>query len=312
MGFFSSALGAIGSAVSGMLNNSATDRANSAAQAARAQDIALQREFAQNSIQWRVNDAKAAGLHPLAALGVSGYSYSPVGLSTAPNDYSYVGNALGQMGQSIDSAREAGMTKAQRAKAEAISDQQTALGLEHQRLQNEVLQMEIASRKARLAQESRPGLPLATGPDGTVLIQGQGDSFQRSAVLPAPPRPTASGLIELTPPEVVINQPEKPSQQAGSNPDYSFNRLPDGSYAVSRMVNGQDPYEEDWLGGFSWNLRNRLANYFNPFDQSKAPPRDWLPKGYDRWQWNHFKSAWVPAKKSDGFGRQFVRSWSPF
>lgn len=37
----------------------------------------LQREFAQNSIQWRVEDAKRAGIHPLAALGASGYSASP-------------------------------------------------------------------------------------------------------------------------------------------------------------------------------------------------------------------------------------------
>ncbi len=37
-----------------------------------------QREFAQNAIQWRVADAKKAGLHPLAALGSQGISYSPV------------------------------------------------------------------------------------------------------------------------------------------------------------------------------------------------------------------------------------------
>lgn len=38
----------------------------------------LQKEFAQNSIQWKVQDAMKAGLHPLAALGASGYSASPV------------------------------------------------------------------------------------------------------------------------------------------------------------------------------------------------------------------------------------------
>ena len=37
----------------------------------------LQREFAQNSIQWRVNDAKKAGIHPIAALGSQGISYNP-------------------------------------------------------------------------------------------------------------------------------------------------------------------------------------------------------------------------------------------
>lgn len=41
------------------------------------QEYENQKEFAQNSIRWRVADAKAAGLHPLYALGAQGASYSP-------------------------------------------------------------------------------------------------------------------------------------------------------------------------------------------------------------------------------------------
>jgi len=37
----------------------------------------LQREFAQQGIRWRVEDAKAAGIHPLYALGASGASAAP-------------------------------------------------------------------------------------------------------------------------------------------------------------------------------------------------------------------------------------------
>lgn len=40
----------------------------------------LQKEFAQNSIQWRVDDAKKAGIHPLYALGAQGASYTPQSL----------------------------------------------------------------------------------------------------------------------------------------------------------------------------------------------------------------------------------------
>lgn len=36
-----------------------------------------QREFAQSGIRWRVEDAKAAGLHPLYAIGGSGATYTP-------------------------------------------------------------------------------------------------------------------------------------------------------------------------------------------------------------------------------------------
>lgn len=47
-----------------------------------------QREFAQNSLQWRVEDAKKAGVHPLFALGAQLPSYQPImvggeGLGTA-------------------------------------------------------------------------------------------------------------------------------------------------------------------------------------------------------------------------------------
>lgn len=43
----------------------------------RARNEQTQREFAQNAIQWRVADAKKAGLHPLFALGGGGASFSP-------------------------------------------------------------------------------------------------------------------------------------------------------------------------------------------------------------------------------------------
>lgn len=49
-------------------------------------NIALQKEFAQNGIQWRVADAAAAGLSPLAALGASEPSFSPVSAQVFPAD----------------------------------------------------------------------------------------------------------------------------------------------------------------------------------------------------------------------------------
>lgn len=52
------------------------------------QQLASQKEFAQNSIQWRVADAKKSGIHPLFALGANGSSYTPMDTSgfnsTAP------------------------------------------------------------------------------------------------------------------------------------------------------------------------------------------------------------------------------------
>lgn len=61
-------------------SRSAEKNAARAAESAEMQslrNIEFQKEFAQNGIQWRVEDAKAAGLHPLFALGASTPSFSP-------------------------------------------------------------------------------------------------------------------------------------------------------------------------------------------------------------------------------------------
>ena len=61
-----------------------------------AQQYDHQKEFAQNSIQWRVNDAKKAGIHPLYALGSQGISYAPSSFSSMPDtSLSDAGNAIG-------------------------------------------------------------------------------------------------------------------------------------------------------------------------------------------------------------------------
>lgn len=57
--------------------------ANARIDYANAQNNATQREFAQNGIQWKVEDAKKAGIHPLYALGAStaspSFAFQPTG-----------------------------------------------------------------------------------------------------------------------------------------------------------------------------------------------------------------------------------------
>lgn len=65
---------------------------------ANKQNLDYQKEFAQNGITWRVQDAVKAGLHPLAALGAQTTSFSP---SFVPGDYSRTGEALSRAGQNI-------------------------------------------------------------------------------------------------------------------------------------------------------------------------------------------------------------------
>lgn len=62
-------------------------------------NIKFQKKFAKKGIQWRVADAKKAGLHPLYALGAQVPAFSPVQDAT--------GSALAAMGQDISRSRKA-------------------------------------------------------------------------------------------------------------------------------------------------------------------------------------------------------------
>lgn len=93
-------------------------------------NTALQREFAQNSIQWKVEDAKKAGLHPLYALGANTTSFQP----------SLVGSNFGDMGQDVSRAVEQISSEGGRA-GNKVAD---ALQLENMGLQNDLLRSQIA------------------------------------------------------------------------------------------------------------------------------------------------------------------------
>lgn len=80
------------------------------ARSAENRNIDFQREMAQMGVRWRVADAKAAGLHPLAALGAAPVSASPV----AVGDTS-MGSALAALGQNISRAVSAGRTEQENA-----------------------------------------------------------------------------------------------------------------------------------------------------------------------------------------------------
>lgn len=92
----------------------------------------LQREFAQNSIQWKVADAKKAGIHPLVAMGASGYSAQP----------SYVGANIGEgiagFAKNIGGAIQADARQSIKDNAELRE-----LQIEEARLNNELLKKKI-------------------------------------------------------------------------------------------------------------------------------------------------------------------------
>lgn len=85
---------AIAAAISGVASIVGGKKADKANRAAEERATALQKEFAQHGVRWRVEDAKAAGLHPLYALQAQGLPQaSPVVFGNES------GPALAQAGQ---------------------------------------------------------------------------------------------------------------------------------------------------------------------------------------------------------------------
>jgi len=90
-----------------------------------ARNEALQREFAQHGVRWRVEDAKAAGVHPLFALGGSGASYSPNAIVVG-HENEALGRAVSDMGQNISRAVQAQETAEQRLQRQLAMEAQLA------------------------------------------------------------------------------------------------------------------------------------------------------------------------------------------
>lgn len=114
----------------------------------------LQKQFAQNAIQWKVDDAKKAGVHPLYALGANTTSYSPVSVGMPD---------LGAMGQDIGGAIDRASSQ-----PDKVSGQLAVLALRRAGLENDLLEAQIARARLNVA-GSAPGPELAPRTDEPLI-----------------------------------------------------------------------------------------------------------------------------------------------
>nr|QJB19854.1 MAG: DNA pilot protein [Microvirus sp.] len=250
---------AIGSLAGGIMQN---NQANA--------NIALQKKFAQNGIQWKVADAKKAGIHPLYALGAQTHSFAPV--------QSFAGDSIASMGQSIGRAVDSYSDKSQRA--DAFTKASQALQLENNKLNNDLLKQQIASNTATLNQPGTP--PAAPGPANRYLIPGQGSTGGRP-------------LIDAQPTKVTIPDPSRPHNEAGASPEVGWNKTATG-WAPGRSEKFAQSAEDDWAAGVGWNIRNRLV----PMMSIKETRPPFSPGKGRMWEWNwllqEYQSVPIPNK----------------
>lgn len=247
----------------------------------------LQREFAQQGIQWRVADAKAAGIHPLYALGGSGASYSPSAVSVGGGGGSDLGRDLGNMGQGLGRAVAAASSKEDRAATE-YSAAMRAMQLKRAGLDNELLETQImASRAALLRGQVGPGVPTGAAVPGPA--QGGLGNFQRVPV------------------EINSSQPGNPAVEAGppqpGNRNVAIDKAGGAVVALPSKEMGFD--ELTTPGTMSWHFWNTVAPFLSQaYRDAGRPPKSSLPKGYDEWMWTPFgyKPTRVPRSP---IGRNF-------
>lgn len=145
-------IGAGASLLGGMLNRSSAEdaqRENARVQAEQAEkNRQMQLQFAQEGIRWKVDDARAAGIHPLYALGANTVSYAPVSVGQSYAGDTSLGSGVASAGQDISRAMNATRTLGERESAfqKTVQDLSlTKMGLENELLASQIQKLRAAS-----------------------------------------------------------------------------------------------------------------------------------------------------------------------
>lgn len=248
-------IGAGASLIGGMMGQKASEKAAD-------KNEKLQREFAQNSIQWKSKDAEKAGIHPLYAMGAPTYSATP----TNVGDNSF-GAGIANAGQDIGRAIDATRTAPQKLQAAAT----TKLELERQQLVNDNLRADLAVKAAQ--SQSSPPFPAAVDPFN---IAGQAQSGVATKAL-----------------QRIASAHGAPWSEAGPVTDVGFTRTNSGGLAPVYSADAKERLEDDWGGMLAWNLRNRVL----PTIGWNTPPPGDPPRGH-AWQFNPLRQEYYAVKLS--------------
>lgn len=231
-----------------------------------AENIRLQKEFAQHGIKWKMQDAREAGVNPLYALGASTQSFSPVSVGATPDMsmadfYTRAGQDVSRAITATKSAEERTLDKLRLAGAKA--------DVEGKIIDNEI-------RASQLQKISAVGPAMPDFSDN--FIPGQGNS--------------PKALVKEKPLERTVSAPGRPAQEAGWRPDVSYSRTDTG---LTPMVpeSLSESLEDDFVGKILWRLRN---NIMPSLTGSGAPSKHMLPKGYVDWEYSPVLQEWKPVK----------------
>lgn len=216
----------------------------------------MQREFAQQGIRWKVADARAAGIHPLYALGASTHMASPVYAGSS------MGDSLANAGQDISRAWEATRTQQERhqeladkefvARVNSNSDRQVILE------DRAIAQSRLAMQDAREQERHQSQLL-----NDSVQRDYWASQIARNGTARGPGMPESAaapvGAIKHVPSEVTSRQPGSPQRVAGSEPMFLRTEVAPGQFVdvpnpkvnldseIVHSIVGARAYYEKWM-----------------------------------------------------------------
>lgn len=242
---------------------------NKRPEAVKKQAEDLQKEFAQNGLQWRVEDAIKAGIHPLAALGFQGPQASPVIVgdqgAPPPDPNSSFASTMGQ-----------GLSRAMMASGNRETRMMSQLQLASMRLDIEGKSLDNQIRASQLHQMGLTGPPMPSAIDQPGGVSGQGN-------------------FQVTPSKAISSSRGAPHQQAGAITDVGFARTSSGGYIPVPSQDIKERIEDNLFHEATHFFRNNLVPNItggSPPDPKLYP----LPKGYDHWEWSWADQQYMPAK----------------
>jgi len=238
----------------------------------------MSREFAQMGIRWKVADAKAAGIHPLYALGSQGASYAPISVGDS------YGPAMAQAGQDISGAMRRGQDQAERSASEA-----TAFMLAKERESD----ARVDRQWQRAFQEAQVVSQLKNDEMQRNLMASQIARLNQSANPPFPSKATEDsrgsrdvGAIKLKPSEQPTRDPHNPSKEASTIPMWQRVETAPGVFRdfPSRELNMDSEFIHALLAGQAYTDKWVQDNIFGgapKYIQKKSPRREPHPGAYD-------------------------------
>lgn len=257
---------------------------------------ALQREFASHGIRWRMEDAAAAGIHPVFAMGAGGAAFAPpqavgggnqISASPVPGGSSGGGSpgvpsfsnpmsGFQGLGQDLSRAVAATMTARERQ-----SDQINFMELQRHQWAKESHDMNMALMASRLAlvnqQTGRGGFPGSE----------KGGSM------------SGTGLIEKEPLKVAVGKdPNSPSVGPGQ-PGTEWRVVGGGLAAFPHRDLNIDEFSSP--GYSSWMIPNKVEPFFERNPAMKPPPEVFKKAWPNAVDVVHHFGSWYPKYAGDYF-----------